>query len=132
MPQDFDGAKLAILHRGRVLSMLRDDLPSIPYPACWDLPGGGREDGEDPVTCALRETFEETGLRLDPASLCHRRQYGEHWFFVARISAVPGLRLGSEGQALRWFPARVFMDLPDGIAHLQKRLCDYLDESGNA
>ncbi len=35
----------------------------------WITPGGGLEDGEDPVTGALREVYEETGLRLDPDQL---------------------------------------------------------------
>lgn len=30
----------------------------------WDLPKGRVEEGEDHVDCALRETFEETGLDL--------------------------------------------------------------------
>ena len=35
----------------------------------WDLPKGGIDDGETPIEAALRETREETGLRLDPAGL---------------------------------------------------------------
>lgn len=31
----------------------------------WDLPKGGIHDGESPLEAALRETHEETGLRLD-------------------------------------------------------------------
>ena len=35
----------------------------------WDLPKGGAHDGESPLQAALRETREETGLRLDAAAL---------------------------------------------------------------
>ena len=32
----------------------------------WDLPKGKIEEGETPLACALRETWEETGLDLSP------------------------------------------------------------------
>lgn len=30
----------------------------------WDIPGGTLKDGEDPAEGAMRETFEETGIRI--------------------------------------------------------------------
>ena len=51
MPQrPFHGAKLLLMNQGRMLTLLRDDLAHIPFPAHWDLPGGGREGDEAPVT----------------------------------------------------------------------------------
>ena len=35
----------------------------------WGGPAGGREPGETVLECATRETWEESGLRIDPASL---------------------------------------------------------------
>jgi len=35
----------------------------------WDLPKGGIHAGETPIDAALRETHEETGLRLAPKAL---------------------------------------------------------------
>lgn len=37
--------------------------------ARWDLPKGLQDPGESPLETALRETWEETSLRLDPATL---------------------------------------------------------------
>lgn len=137
----FDGAKLALLSGGHVLSLLRDSRPDIPYPGLWDLPGGGREGAETEEQCALRETCEETGLVLDPAWIHWKRLYpgpegAPRWFLVAElpVSALAsqsapgpgGLRLGDEGQALRWFPVTTFLKMDGAIVHLQDRLRDYL------
>jgi putative (di)nucleoside polyphosphate hydrolase len=35
----------------------------------WDIPKGGAEPGETAVQAAVRETFEETGIALQPAEL---------------------------------------------------------------
>ncbi len=37
------------------------------YPGLYQVPGGGADEGEDPLVAAVRETKEETGLEL-PAS----------------------------------------------------------------
>ena len=35
----------------------------------WGAPAGGREPGETVLECATRETWEESGLKVDPAKL---------------------------------------------------------------
>jgi 8-oxo-dGTP pyrophosphatase MutT (NUDIX family) len=35
----------------------------------WDLPGGGKHKDEPIVDCAIRETREETGIKLNPSQL---------------------------------------------------------------
>ena len=51
----FAGAKVALICGGDVLTYLRDDRPELPFPGCWDLPGGGREGEESAEACVLRE-----------------------------------------------------------------------------
>ena len=49
--------------RGRVLLLLRG--PTAPWmPNRWNLPGGKIESGEPTVEAAMRETREETNLRV--------------------------------------------------------------------
>ena len=61
--------------------------------AHWDIPKGLAEPGEAPLAAALRETFEETGLRLQPERLldlgvtAYRPGKALH-LFVARIERI--------------------------------------------
>jgi len=131
---DFHGAKIALLLGDRILIYQRDRFPGLPFPGHWDLPGGGREGGESPQDCALRETSEEFGLTLDPATICHQRSYTATpgarpaWFLVAPIteSHPPMIRFGSEGARWDILPIAAYLALPDAIPAHQSRLRDWL------
>lgn len=137
---DFTGAKLALLSGDMLISILRDDDPGIPFPACWDFPGGGREGDETPEDCVLRETREELSLTLDPGALTWRRDFpstsregAAAWFFVAEISSeqIGRIRLGNEGQRWRQMGIRSFLRLSDAVPYLQDRLRVYLEDIGH-
>ncbi|MDJ0825003.1 MAG: NUDIX hydrolase [Rhodobacter sp.] len=135
---EFLGSKLAILSGGQVLTMLRDDIPGLPYRGEWDLPGGGREGDELPIDCALRETWEETALRIELRWVVWRRLYPNPrradglpiWMFVAEVppDELGTPQLGDEGQALEWMRVSEFLGHSGAIAHLQAHLQDYLRE----
>ncbi len=127
---DFDGAKLALLAEGRILTMLRDDIPTIPFPGLWDLPGGGREGQETPEHTVLRETLEETGLAVPETALIWKQTFpgllpgqGPTWFFAARVGPewIGREALGDEGQALIWMPLPEYLGHPKAIAGLVAR-----------
>ena len=59
-----------ILRRGgRVLLLRRAGETYASGQLC--LPSGHMEQGESIVQAAVRETYEETSIALDPAALCH-------------------------------------------------------------
>ena len=58
-------AAIAILKDGKMLMGKRKDNGK------WTQPGGHLNEGEDPVTGALREVQEETGLTLTPSQISH-------------------------------------------------------------
>lgn len=135
----FSGAKIALLCDGQLLTYQRDDKPGIPWPGLWDLPGGGREDDETPLACALRETREEFGLSLDPSWIVSTRVYPgqaldglDSWFFVARVPAgtFDTIVFGDEGQRWEVMAAEAFLALEDAVRPLQVRLGAFLHDAG--
>ena len=126
----FAGAKAAFFCEGRVLVYLRDDLPGLPWPGHWDLPGGGREGDEGPEDCLLRELTEEFGLTLPPARLEWRVDLpamltpgARSWFFAARLqpAEIAAIRFGDEGQCWQMMALADWLAHPRGVADLQRR-----------
>jgi 8-oxo-dGTP pyrophosphatase MutT (NUDIX family) len=52
--------------RGAVLLLHIRDVSNPEFGTCWELPGGGMEDGESYVDAAIRELREETGINISP------------------------------------------------------------------
>jgi len=129
---DFDGAKIAILRGGDVLSLLRDDQPDIAFPNHWDLPGGGRENAETPFQTVTRELFEELSVTLDSAKIVYHAKEQKSpaqpdvavHFFVARWDDLPdsGITLGDEGQRWCWMPVSEYLSRKDSIELIRARL----------
>ncbi|WP_445442889.1 NUDIX hydrolase [Clavibacter sp. km1a] len=104
---------------GRILLQLRDDIPTIPFPGMWAIPGGMLEPAETPLACIVREIAEELGVEIAPADVTHlmtrTRSYGVEHTFTARLD-VPAeeIRL-TEGQRVAWFPVAEAIGL--GLAY---------------
>lgn len=67
MKRERKGSRIVLLKPDMSFLMLhfaydRGPLAGTDY---WGLPGGGHEPGETPAEAAVRELFEETGLRVD-------------------------------------------------------------------
>ncbi|EBA17441.1 NUDIX domain protein [Roseobacter sp. SK209-2-6] len=135
---EFSGAKLALFIGDDLLVVQRDDKAEIPYPGHWDLMGGGREGEEKPEDCALREAWEEVGLKIPEGDICWSRSYsrprGLVWFFVTRQppELVKQIKLGDEGQCWSLMAPEDYCGHELAVPHLAQRLQDYLDEAGTA
>jgi putative (di)nucleoside polyphosphate hydrolase len=105
--------------------------------AWWQMPQGGIDDGEDPERAALRELYEETGMRSVevvasiPAWLTYDlppelqgiawggryRGQKQRWFLVRftgtddEISIAPGPGHKREFDSWRWAPAGELVEL---------------------
>ena len=134
---DFTGSKIALLCGGKLLTILRDDKPSIPWPNMWELPGGGREGDESPFEYAAREVYEELGIHLTEDCLLWSKVYPsmlyegrQSVFMVGQLSQeqFDSITFGDEGQAYKLMNIEEFLDSKQAVPQLQGRLRDYLEE----
>lgn len=119
-----EASTAAVLNsKGEILLQLRSDVP------IWVLPGGGIEKGETPKQAAVREVFEETGLKVKPEAYVGRysvqhRMYGHaiHLFMCKIIGG--SLRKNRESIQLGFFNVN---KLPKPLLHIFKeRIADAL------
>ncbi|RMC90893.1 NUDIX domain-containing protein [Aquitalea palustris] len=135
MRESFCGAKAALFYQDSLLVYLRDDKPGLPFAACWDFPGGGREGQESPFACLQRETTEEFGILLRPEQLLWQCSYPS-WhqpgvvslFMVGQLDAaqVSSIRFGDEGQYWGWMTPAAYLGHRAAVPYLQQRLQHYL------
>jgi len=104
-----NGAKVIILSPDKILLFHRDNIPTIPSPDCWQLVGGGIEQGETPEQGLIREVKEEASYNLKEFKLIIKTKgsLGEDvWVYVAFVDKdeEPKFILGpGEGQEIGWF-----------------------------
>ena len=135
---DFTGCKIALFCGDKLLTILRDDKASIPWPNMWELPGGGREGDESPFECAAREVYEELGIHLNEDCLLWGKIYpsvifeGKQSVFMVgqlRQEQFDNITFGDEGQAYKLMPIEEFLKSKQAVPQLQGRLRDYLKVS---
>ena len=134
MGSNWVGAKLALFVGDPLVVIERDDYPGLTLPGAWDLPGGGREPGETPLGCALRETREELSLVVPPEAVSWGRLYQNSinedvWFFAEQISSNRGAEiiLGDEGQRWAFMSAAEYLNHASAVHPFKARLSDYLN-----
>ena len=133
---EFSGCKIALISDDKLLTILRDDISTIPWPNMWELPGGGREAEETPFECVQREVFEELGLKLEEADIVWAKEYQgmlapdkTSIFMVGTITQedFASIAFGDEGQAYQMMDVSQFLSDKKVIPQLQDRLSDYLE-----
>ena len=106
---------------GSILMQLRDDGRgiTIPFPNMWNFPGGTVEPHETPLESAIRETFEEFEIQVNP-TICreiwrytHEHAAIDHIFLCAvPADAMPVLH---EGAAWSWMTLNEIAELELGF-----------------
>lgn len=134
--QPFGGAKLALYLGDKLAVILRDAKPGLIFADHWDLPGGGRENEETPLECALRECHEELGLIVPQDTILWGRKFlegtGVKWFFVAQMpqSTAGDIVFGDEGQEWKLMDETTFMEHPKAVPAFQDRVALWCADRG--
>lgn len=94
----FAGAGIVFFtKKGKVLILKKNRGP-------WGMPGGKPAYGELPEETAIRETFEETGIKIDkplkPISVYykHKKYYSYFYIFDEKVN----VKLSSEHKEYKW------------------------------
>jgi 8-oxo-dGTP diphosphatase len=100
------GASIMFINdKNEILLLLRDNIPTIPYPNMWDLPGGHVDDNESPEKCIIREMKEELNINLNRFDLFSVDEFSdriEYTFWKKFNFDISQVKL-NEGQMIRWF-----------------------------
>ena len=132
----FNGAKVALLYGDKLVMQLRDNKPGLRFANMWDFPGGGRENSETPIECAIREIQEELGIFLKPEAFIWEKEYPamhdpqqKAYFLVAKVTPedIDNIKFGTEGQRWDIFDQKVFFASNDVVPDLKGRFQDFLD-----
>lgn len=135
---EFTGCKITLICEGQILTILRDDKETIPYPNMWDLPGGGREGNETPFECVAREVYEELNIQLSKEEVIWSRLYPsmldenkKSVFLVGKLTQeqFESIIFGDEGQGYKLVSFEEFLTSDRVVPQLQERVRDYVEES---
>jgi 8-oxo-dGTP diphosphatase len=101
------GTKGLVVYNKKLLLILRDDKPGIPFPNTWEYIGGGKDNGESFEEAGLREIKEELGIRPKNYTFLgldryENRQAGRFIVFLAK-DEYKKINLGNEGVKFDWF-----------------------------
>lgn len=98
-----------IIHNARVLLVQRASTDD--YPDLWEVPGGGADDDETIVQCAIRELQEETGLVACEVT----SMIGEYELAEKRLE-------GQKSQQRKWKVFMFLINVDSSDVHLEIKL----------
>lgn len=107
-----------VLYDGKILMVLRDNKPGLPDANTWTFPGGQMEIGENFLETMKREFKEEIGITpqniAELGLIINAVTRSQHHTYVSVLTPEEAgqVRLGNEGQDLKFFTFSEMQDVP--------------------
>ncbi|MBN1483375.1 MAG: NUDIX domain-containing protein [Chloroflexia bacterium] len=125
------GVAVIVEKEGQVLLLRRHNVHGT---GTWSTPGGHLDWGESPEDCAVREAYEETGVRIGEVRFlaitndvfeAEGKHYVTLWMQGRYLSGEPSVQAAHEMSEVGWFPWEALpqpLFLP--LQHLLEGQCD--------
>ncbi len=131
MKAQLTGAFSLIFYKDSLLLFHRDNIPTIPYPDYWQLPGGGVEKGENSLQAIKRELYEEVSFVPNDLEFIGRVNVNGNIndMYVTFVNQDDShkFKLGmDEGQEIKFFKFSEIanLNLTPGVALLYKEVVE--------
>lgn len=116
-----DKVAIAVVKQGNEFAMLKK-LTDV-----WTFPGGKVEQGESIAAAAMREAFEEAGLKVRVVGDLGDREVGEnhlHYQLCEVVSGDLSVREPEKFSEARWLSGTIVMQI--GGQHLHRPIVDLI------
>lgn len=133
--RDFTGVKAALVWNEKLLIYQRDKKPGLKFAGLWDFFGGGRENGESPSQCLVRELQEELEITILTDQVIFSKVFPamhdpsiDAYFMVVNLtdSQAGNFNFGSEGIRCKFVGIKQFMNDTTVVPELKPRFASYL------
>lgn len=127
-PEFRPAARVLLIDESDRVLLMCVTTPNRPDVRLWITPGGGLDPGETREDAALRELYEETGLRgveLGPCIWTRRHTWqwedrwidSDEWFYLLRAPAFEAIATAPDEWEMQYVLGHRWWSLPDMISH---------------
>ena len=127
-----NSANVIIVRDGKTLLLMRAVGWKTGH---WGPPGGHIDQGETPEQAAVRETFEESGLRIKASDLKFlmkktKKDFRDIYFYITDKFSGKAIRLSNEHKGFTWVDMKRIDEYdttfePEELAKVKKAILSY-------